>query len=150
LTPTTDTATRVAEFSRRCREHGMAVTPQRLSVYRALVETDDHPTPEMLHTRVSREMPSLSLATVYKVLDALERIGLVREVHVFSDVSRFDANLDQHHHLVCVDCKKVLDYYDDDLDALLPAKVPGFVPESLAVRILGKCSDCASKAPSER
>ena len=123
----------------------MAVTPQRLAVYQALVEAHDHPTPEMLHTRVRPEMPSLSLATVYKVLDALERIGLVREVHVFSDVSRFDANLDHHHHLVCVDCKKVLDYYDDDLDALVPPKVRGFVPDSLAIRVLGKCSDCAAK-----
>jgi Fur family transcriptional regulator, peroxide stress response regulator len=137
---------RIQELTGRCREAGLAVTPQRLAVYRALLESDDHPTPDMLHARVRRTMPSMSLATIYKALDTLEKLGVIREVHVFSDVSRFDANLDHHHHLVCVDCKRVIDYYDESLSTLTPRRISGFVPESVAVRILGKCSDCAAKS----
>ena len=55
----------------RCREAGLNVTPQRIAIYRALLASEDHPTPEMLYRAVSRDMPSLSLATIYKTLDTL-------------------------------------------------------------------------------
>ena len=88
----------------------------------------------------------MSLATVYKALDALERLGLVKELAVFNEAARYDANLDPHHHLVCTECRKVVDYYDDELTGIKPGRIPGFVPESVAVRIVGKCSDCAAKS----
>ena len=148
--PVTEPKSPLDELTRRCRAAGMAVTPQRIAVYRALVASHDHPTPDLLHARVRDEMPSMSLATVYKALNALERIGLVNELAVFSEAARFDANLDHHHHLICTDCKKVIDYYDDDLSGIRPGKIPGFVAESVAVRIVGKCSDCAAKSRTRR
>ena len=66
---------RVDELVRRCRDAGLNVTPQRLAVYRALLESDDHPSPEQLYQRVRVAMPSLSLATIYKALDALRGAG---------------------------------------------------------------------------
>ncbi len=68
---------RVDQMIERCREAGMNVTPQRIAIYRALLDSEDHPTPEMLYRSVSTEMPSLSLATIYKTLDALAAVGLV-------------------------------------------------------------------------
>lgn len=76
----------------------MNVTPQRVAVYRALLESEDHPTPEMLYQAVSRDMPSLSVATIYKTLDALVSLGLVRTVPVDGDRRRYDANDETHHH----------------------------------------------------
>jgi Fur family peroxide stress response transcriptional regulator len=91
-------------------------------------------------------MPSLSLATVYKALDALERLGVVSEVSVLSATKRFDANQERHHHLVCTRCSKVLDYYDDSLDSIRPARrINGFVTQAVSVQILGLCEDCARK-----
>ena len=63
----------------------MNVTPQRVAVYRALLQAEDHPSPEELYRRVRRRMPSLSLATIYKALDALTRLGVAREVSVISE-----------------------------------------------------------------
>jgi Fur family peroxide stress response transcriptional regulator len=137
---------RVTALLERCREAGMNVTPQRVAVYRALLEAEDHPSPEVLYRRLRPAMPSLSLATIYKALDALARLGLVREVSVVGERKRFDANVDRHHHLVCSRCKKVSDFYDEALDALAPRRGLGdFVPHSVSVQVMGLCGGCAAR-----
>ena len=127
----------------RCREAGMNVTPQRLAVYRALLRSEDHPTPEMLYQDVSKEMPSLSVATIYKALDAFVSLGLVRSVPVDGDSRRYDANDESHHHLVCSTCGKVRDYTCVEFDSLMPPKrVLGFLPEAISVTLTGTCEGC--------
>lgn len=133
----------LGELEKRCREAGMNLTPQRVAVYKALLESVEHPTPEMLYRKVRRSMPSLSLATIYKVLDALESLDLVRAVDIDSDSRRYDANRHQHHHLVCRQCRLVTDFYDHALDELQPARrIAGFVTESVSVNISGLCEKC--------
>ena len=133
----------------RCREAGLNVTPQRIAIYRALLASEDHPTPEMLFREVSRDMPSLSLATIYKTLDALVMVGLVRPVAVETDKRRYDANDEAHHHLVCSSCGRIRDFYTDEFDTLLPHKrVLGFVPQTISVNITGICADCRQKGGS--
>jgi Fur family transcriptional regulator, peroxide stress response regulator len=128
----------------RCRAAGLNVTPQRIAIYRAVLEAEDHPTPELLYQRVRPSMPSLSLATIYKVLDALAKLGMVKEVDVSGDSRRYDANLDQHHHLICSRCKKVNDLYDERFDTIaLPKRLQGFTAQSLSVQVFGLCSTCA-------
>ena len=137
---------RVERMIEHCREAGMNVTPQRIAIYRALLKSEDHPTPEMLYRDVSREMPSLSLATIYKTLDSLSAIGLVRSVDLDSDKRRYDANDDAHHHLVCSACGKIRDYYSHEFDTLLPPRrAVGFVPETISVNITGICEGCRRK-----
>src|SRR5258708_2631534 len=87
---------RVDEMTEQCRNAGMNVTPQRIAIYRALLQSEEHPTPETLFRVVSRKMPSLSLATIYKTLDAFEEVGLIRAVPVVSEKRRYDANVDPH------------------------------------------------------
>jgi Fur family peroxide stress response transcriptional regulator len=130
----------------RCRDRGMNVTPQRLAIYRALLESEDHPSPEMLFERVRPGLPSLSLATIYKALDALRELGLVQEVTVSGGGKRYDANVEKHHHLVCTQCRQVVDHYDAQLDSLKPPRrITGFVGHSVTVQVLGLCSECARK-----
>jgi len=137
---------RVGHMIERCREEGMNVTPQRIAIYRALLESEDHPTPEVLFRIVSAEMPSLSLATIYKTLDALASIGLVRSVAIDTDKRRYDANDSPHHHLVCSSCGSIRDYYSDEFDALVPnSPVRGFVPQNVSVNITGICVGCRRK-----
>ena len=125
----------------------MHVTPQRVAIYRAMLETEEHPTPEALYQQVHREMPSLSLATIYKVLDALTKFGVVKEVHVSGDSKRYDANLDKHHHLVCTRCKQVRDVYNERFDMItLPTRLSGFVAQSISVQVFGLCAACAQNA----
>lgn len=135
----------------RCRAAGLNVTPQRIAVYRALLESEEHPTPEALYERVRRGMPSLSLATIYKALDTLESIGLVRPVPIVSDKRRYDANDRPHHHLVCSSCGSIRDYYNHELDRLMPKRVGGgFVPQSVSVNVCGICADCRQHTRRER
>jgi Fur family peroxide stress response transcriptional regulator len=127
----------------RCREAGMNVTPQRIAIYRALLGSTEHPSPEMLFNDVSRSMPSLSLATIYKTLETLESIGLVREIPVTGDRKRFDAIVANHHHLICTTCGSVGDYHDVSLDALPPRRrLGGFVPHAVSVNVIGVCAKC--------
>ena len=135
---------KVDEMIVRCREAGLSVTPQRLAVYEQLLKREDHPTPEMIFKAVRRKMPSLSLATIYKSLDALEKLGLVQAVQIDSDSRRYDANMNQHHHLVCTGCGCVDDFYDERLDKVKPSRsTGGFVPRTISVKVLGVCRSCA-------
>jgi len=124
----------------------MAVTPQRLAIYRALLEADDHPNPEAIYTRVRSTMPSLSLATIYKTLDALAGLGLVSELPATGNSRRYDANIDHHHHLVCTRCDRVTDYYDPALDRItLPTRPAGFRARRVSVHFHGLCANCANR-----
>jgi Fur family peroxide stress response transcriptional regulator len=142
-------ASRVDEMITRCRESGMNVTPQRIAVYRALLASTEHPTPEMLFNAVSPSMPTMSLATIYKSLEALQSLGLVREVPVVSDSRRYDANLEAHHHLVCEECGSVADYYSDRILGKTPRRrIGGFSPHSVTVNITGRCARCTGSGQS--
>jgi Fur family peroxide stress response transcriptional regulator len=136
------------DLVQRCRDRGMHITPQRMAIYRALLEAEDHPSPEVLYQRVRPQMPSLSLATIYKALDTLVELGLVQEVSPLSESKRYDANLDKHHHLICTECKSVIDIYDASLDRIdrigLARRPAGFVPQSVHVQVLGICAACAA------
>src|SRR2546428_13373386 len=69
---------RVQGFVAQCRSAGLAVTPQRLAIFRHLAATDSHPSAEELHATGRREFPTLPLATGDKTLDTLATAGAVR------------------------------------------------------------------------
>jgi Fur family peroxide stress response transcriptional regulator len=139
-------------FERACRDRGVRVTAQRLAVYRVLAEDASHPTAEQVYARLRPGIPSLSPATVYRVLESLEREGLIRRVSSTDGVGRFDANLDAHQHVVCRRCGRMTDLDVPALGALqVDAKaVPGFVVEGLDIRILGRCATCRPGTPVRR
>ena len=104
-----------------------------------------------LNAFICKTQSSGKLATIYKVLDALTRLGVAREVSVISERKRYDANLDRHHHLVCTRCKKIVDFYDDGLDAIAPPRrLSAFVAHSVSVQVMGLCGRCAQDTPRSR
>ncbi len=137
---------RLADFRCRCSAAGLAATHQRYVIYRVLAESHDHPSPEIVVERVRKEIPSISHATVYKNIHTFVEIGLLREVNTLHQTSRLDANLDQHHHLVCMNCQKVVDFYDTALDgARAERDAPhGFRIERYQVEAQGLCPECQS------
>jgi Fur family transcriptional regulator, peroxide stress response regulator len=144
---------RMDGFVARCRAAALAVTPQRLAIFRQLAATDRHPSAEELHAAVRREMPTLSLATVYKTLDTLAAIGAVRPVSRLGARGRWDANLGPHHHLICTECGAVSDVMERALDAAArPARRVaarhGFAAAGHAVEIFGRCAACRRARPS--
>jgi len=96
-------------------------------------------------------MPSMSLATIYKALDALVGLGLAQEVSATGDVKRYDANMARHHHLVCTRCRAIRDFDDEVLDRVAPPRrLGGFVAHTVSVQISGLCSTCAGEEGAPR
>jgi Fur family peroxide stress response transcriptional regulator len=140
-------AQRMELFRQRCQHLGLACTHQRQVIYRALAASDSHPTPEAVYDQVKREIPAISLGTVYKNIRTFTEAGLLREVNVLHDSLRLDANLGNHHHLVCTRCKRVADVPDRDLAPVrLRNSLPdGFQLERCTVELLGICADCSRR-----
>ncbi len=141
-----DLARRCARFQELCRTRGIRVTAQRLAVYRALAEDATHPTAESIHARLRGSMSSLSPATVYRVLEFLEKEDLVRRVSTTEGVSRFDAKISWHQHLVCRGCGLMTDYEQGLPPGLRLPRLGtgGFVAENYDIRVIGLCSKCRS------
>jgi Fe2+ or Zn2+ uptake regulation protein len=138
----------VREFRDRCRAAGLALTHQREIIFRTVYELRSHPTPEAIYDKVREQIPSISLGTVYKNLKTFLDSGLMREVSPMHGSLRVDANTEDHHHLVCTECRMVIDLDEDDLEpARLLLPLPeGFVLKRCAVEFYGLCPRCAAKS----
>jgi len=141
----------ISRFAEYCRAHGLSVTHQRLAIFEALAASREHPSAEQLHRSVQRRIPTLSLATVYKNLEALKSIGAVIDVNPLHEEGRYEAGLPgtgagrPHHHLVCVSCKKVRDLHDGALDHLRVRNAQGFAVSAVRVQAEGLCPECRAK-----
>jgi Fur family peroxide stress response transcriptional regulator len=135
------------QFERRCRAAGVRVTSQRRAVFEALAADGSHPTAEALYVRLAPAMPGISRTTVYRVLDSLERKGLIRRVSSTGGVARFDARPDAHQHLVCRVCGAITDVSLPALRRLaVPrARLPRFVAEHVEVQVVGRCAACHAR-----
>jgi Fur family peroxide stress response transcriptional regulator len=89
-----------------------------------------------------------SLATVYKTITLLRELGQVLELGYSHDSSRYDGrNPAPHPHLVCLECKKIVDWESDALDHLAwqVARESGYEVSGLRLDLLGLCPDCQKK-----
>ncbi len=93
----------------RCRRGGLAVTPQRLAIIKALLDSGDHPRADAIYAAVRTLHPHISLATVHRTLETLCDIGEARKVTMLHDSARYDGNITPHHHVVCVKCRRIRD-----------------------------------------
>ncbi len=138
---------KVNSFINECKKLGIKVTPQRIAIYKELTNTTDHPSTEEIFKKIRTYYPNISLTTIYRTLETFEKLGLISVVNILYNAARYDANLEPHHHLVCVVCKKVEDFYDNSLanlnipkEALLDYKLLGYT-----VQINGICTECRKK-----
>jgi Fur family transcriptional regulator, peroxide stress response regulator len=138
---------RIDGFIGHCRHLGVKVTPQRVAIYRELLSTGEHPSAEIIHKKIKHYYSSISLTTIYRTLETFEKLGIISVANVLHDAARYDANLDHHHHLVCIVCKKVEDFYDDSLASLaLPKKsLDNYKVLSYTVQINGICKNCQKR-----
>ncbi len=125
------------------------LTHQRLAVYEELSARHDHPSAESLHESLRKDYPSLSLATVYKTLQTLHRMGVVARVDSPTSQARYDAIVETHHHAVCTACGRIRDLFDASLDRLPAPRTPGFAVSGHSVHFHGLCADCAKASGSK-
>lgn len=139
------------ELAEAFRARGLKVTPQRQLLFTLLERDTTHPTADGLFARASAEMPGISLRTVYTTLTDLVEMGELQAVSLGSGATRFDPNVDEHHHGVCDACGSVVDLYVDGSDTLVVDGVDGaerFTPHSASIVFRGICATCASAALS--
>jgi Fur family transcriptional regulator, peroxide stress response regulator len=141
---------RMSRFERVCRDAGVRLTHQRLEVFREVARTGDHPDAETVFVRVRERMPTISLDTVYRTLWLLNNHGLVTTLGPSRERTRFDANLERHHHFVCVRCGLTRDFHSQELEELdLPSSARSFGRiETTLVEVRGVCRKCAGKKTS--
>ncbi len=130
------------------RENHLKVTPQRCAIYAMLANTKTHPTADEILANVKQVFPMISPNTVYYTLNAFEAAGLVvplNEAH-----TRYDANLEPHHHLICVSCRTIEDVYDDELNQLQLSRKTDFKINGHRVEFYGHCHTCQKRRTSIR
>jgi Fur family peroxide stress response transcriptional regulator len=129
-------------LTQRLTTGGFRFTPQREQVYTVLLQKRDHPTAEEVFIRAKRQMPEISMATVYNCLDALVRCRLVRQVTVERGAARFCPNMQEHCHFYCDKCQSV---FDIALPAEAGVPLPrGFKAKRFDVTIHGLCAACSN------
>jgi Fur family peroxide stress response transcriptional regulator len=137
-------------FVRNCRGNGLKITPQRMAVYKSLLESKEHPSAEMVWCNVRRLFPGISLDTVNRTLLTLTEIGSASLVEGSGDVRRYDGELDNHQHFKCIKCKKVFDFHYEPFDDIkLPASITAkFKILRKTVYLEGICEVCRGKSKS--
>ena len=135
------------QIRRQLKNRGLKLTTQRYAIYRALAASKRHPSAEELYATVKNSHPGLSLNTVYNALEALKEAGAAAEISPWRDRARFDANFSSHHHLVCLGCKHIEDFYDKALDRLIvsPTVKRHFRITGHRVEFQGYCKACKNK-----
>jgi Fe2+ or Zn2+ uptake regulation protein len=123
---------------------GAHFTRQRAAVFDYLRRVDRHPTAEEVFLAVKRELPKISLATVYKNLEALVTCGAVSKLTYGDSAARYDIRTDHHYHSRCIKCDRITDLEPEaDQKVLELVKPPrGFKVEDYRLEILGKCKSC--------
>lgn len=132
------------DYEERICHSGHRLTPQRRGVYEVLLAERDHPTATEVFLRTKKNIPGISLATVYNCLETLVDCGLAKQVNVDREATRYCPNLDAHGHFICERCGKV-----QDIPIVKDAESPPFwhLPKNFAVRhtevtIRGLCPGC--------
>jgi len=124
------------------RAQGLKVTPQRQCIFEALVATAGaHPTAEAIWAEVVRQMPAVSLKTVYQTLNDLATMGVLTHVDIGTGSARFDTNSDRHQHVVCNRCNRVWDVDVDLTEEWIESKLPSQLPQELGGRFFVSSSD---------
>jgi len=138
---------RVQEFERLCRAHNLSLTVQRRAVFETLLEGPQHVSADAIHQAVQAKIPGLSKTTVYRVLDTLVEIGVVKKIYQPGAPALFDFCTHPHHHLACLTCGKVLDVDIDELSlpTLPPDQTRGFEITEAHVFLRGTCPECLKK-----
>ena len=133
-----------ADWRSALREKGYRLTPQRELILRA-VDDLGHATPDEVLAHVQQQASTVNASTVYRTLEVLEELGLVRHAHL-SDRAPTYHSVDghEHFHLVCRNCRRVISV-DVDVASEFVTRLGsdhGFVPDLGHLTVFGRCEEC--------
>ncbi len=118
-------------------------TIQKLKILEYLRSVKTHPSAETVYKAVKKDLPTISLATVYRNLNNLAEQGIIFKLQINNE-ARFDGDINHHQHCVCVKCGKVCDMFQKELTeyALKNMKNKDFKPDGVNIIYTGLCKEC--------
>jgi Fur family ferric uptake transcriptional regulator len=131
------------------KARNLQVTPQRLAVLRALAASP-HSTADEVHRLVQAELGTVSRQAVYDALAALTDRRLLRRIEPAGSPARYEDRVgDNHHHLVCRSCGRMVDVdcAVGEAPCLSPQDGAGYEIDEAEVTYWGRCSDCVARSP---
>jgi len=143
---------RLQQFEVLCRQRGLAITVQRRRILELILDRRDHPTADGVYELASRHLPNISRTTVYRVLDTLVELGVINKACSPGAATRFDPVTARHHHLLCVQCEKLIDLADSRVDHGVELPEVGdlaFQIKDFCIQFSGLCAACRRK-PARR
>ena len=127
------------------RERGLRMTPQRQLILEAIESLEGHISAEAVHNRITEHFPQINISTVYRTLDLLEEMELVRHTHFDDGVAQYHlAETELHQHLICRGCGREQEL---DVEILRPLgdlldKQYGFQLDLAHFALIGRCESC--------
>ena len=125
---------------------GVRITPQRHAILEYLIDAMNHPTADDIYKALEGKFPNMSVATVYNNLRVFREAGLVKELTYGDAASRFDFVTNDHNHMICECCGKIVDFHYPALNEVeqFASHVTGFKVNYHRLEVYGTCQDCVS------
>ncbi|EKE02999.1 MAG: ferric uptake regulator [uncultured bacterium] len=132
----------VENFVQAFKENSVKITPQRLAIFNVLEGNTNHPSAEDIYIEIIKIYPTTSFATVYNTLERLHKLKLLLELSIEKGKKHYDPNTNQHHHLQCSNCKKIVDIFED-YDVQLPGHIENdYEIDGYQISFYGRCKSC--------
>lgn len=126
------------------KETPLRMTHQRELILEEIGRCKGHPTADALYERLKKKMPRISLATVYRNLEIFSEAGMIRKLEISGRQKRFDRQLEQHHHIYCVQCHRVDNLRVETVSPESAAEI-GYRISGCRIEFFGVCPDCQKK-----
>ena len=126
------------------KAQNLRLTKQRKVILTELQKVVSHPSADEVYEMVKKDLPRISLGTVYRNLETLTELGEIQKLECGGSVRRFDGNPDNHYHIRCLRCEKIVDApieLRENLENRLAGKTD-FCIISHRVEFLGLCPEC--------
>ena len=130
------------------KSEGKRLTSKRALVYQVIQESESHLPAEEIYLRAKAIDPNISLSTVYRTLNILKELGLVRELHLDEEHHHYElVESSAHYHMICSQCGKVEEFKSKLVERLTEEleKNYGFETKSIHIDFIGLCANCRSK-----
>lgn len=108
----------MTDLTDRCTSAGLKMTDQRRTILKVLDQAADHPSVEAVYERARQMDPSISIATVYRTLSLLDEMDLIVRHEFKENFSRYETNMEHHHHLIDLETGQVIEFKNDELEKL--------------------------------
>lgn len=120
---------------------------QREAILDFLATRKDHPTADVVYMNVRKQLPNISLGTIYRNLTLLSDNGEILRLRVGDGTDHFDADVSSHYHFICKECGSVLDLEMDNIDAINDIAAQNFDGEieGHSTYFYGLCGNCTNK-----